>query len=64
MFNIPRVISWNKSPRHPRLPLCPICSESVALENGKADENGKAIHEECYLLKIGLKAATRPPSEA
>lgn len=58
--NILRLIFRNKSPVYPRLPICPICSEFVALESSKADENGKAIHEECYLLKIGLKAATTP----
>ena len=32
------------------LPLCPVCHAPVALEVAKTDENGRAIHEECYVL--------------
>lgn len=63
MLNIPRLISWNKTPLRPKLPICAICNESIALESSKTDEDGTPIHEECYLLKIGLKAATSPPSK-
>jgi hypothetical protein len=28
--------------------LCPLCHEPVNLENSKADEDGQAIHEDCY----------------
>jgi len=35
-----------------RLPRCPICNEAVEIETSKTDENGKAIHEECYVAKI------------
>lgn len=62
MPNIPRLIAWNKFPFGPKLPICLICREPVALESGKIDENGRPIHEECYLLKIELKAATTPQS--
>ena len=31
---------------------CPICHESVKLETAKCDEDGKAIHEACYLQKL------------
>ena len=60
MLNMSRLISLKKSRFRLMLPICPICSEFVDLENGKTDENGKAIHEECYLVKIGLKTATKP----
>lgn len=33
-------------------PECVICNDSVRLEECKADENGQAIHEECYVSKI------------
>jgi hypothetical protein len=33
-------------------PVCVICRESVKLEECKADENGRAVHEECYVSKI------------
>jgi hypothetical protein len=34
------------------LPLCSICNAPVPLESAKTDENGEAIHEECYTLKV------------
>jgi len=43
-------------------PLCPICNKSVDLKDAKADENGFAIHEECYVLKVRLEnTATLSP---
>jgi len=32
----------------PRLPICRICWEPVELETSKTNENGQAIHEECF----------------
>jgi len=40
--------------------ICNICSKPVKIETSKTDEHGKAVHEGCYLLKIGVK---RPPSK-
>jgi anti-sigma regulatory factor (Ser/Thr protein kinase) len=34
------------------LPGCSICNSPVPLETSKTDENGQAVHEECYLLKV------------
>lgn len=56
----PYLVSSHKSSVRPKLPVCPICRESVALEISKADEDGNAIHEQCYVLRIGLKATTTP----
>jgi hypothetical protein len=36
---------------------CSICDKPVALETAKTDEVGRAAHEECCLLKLGIKAA-------
>jgi hypothetical protein len=33
-------------------PICAICSEPVNLKTAKTDENGQAVHEECYLRKL------------
>jgi hypothetical protein len=44
-------------PRHEN-PLCCICDKPVPLESSKGDEYGRAIHEECYLLKLRLQKAT------
>lgn len=32
--------------------LCPICNKLVNVESAKTDEDGHAIHEACYVLKI------------
>jgi len=37
--------------------LCPICGKAVVLETAKTDEHGKAIHDDCYLLKLRLRQA-------
>jgi len=34
---------------------CSLCGKRVAIETAKTDEVGQAVHEECYLLKIGVK---------
>jgi hypothetical protein len=33
-------------------PACRICGEPVNLQIAKSDEDGKAVHEECYVLKV------------
>ena len=35
---------------------CPICNEPVSLETSKTDEDGQAIHEECYASKVCTKS--------
>jgi len=40
------------------LTRCTLCDNPVPLDSSKADENGKAMHEECYTLKLQLKRAT------
>jgi hypothetical protein len=35
-----------------RLPDCCICTNPVSLETSKTDENGQAVHEDCYVLKL------------
>ena len=41
--------------------FCPICNNPVAMESAKTDENGHAVHEDCYVLKIKLEKATADP---
>lgn len=36
---------------------CVLCNNPVPLGNSKTDEDGKAVHEECYLLRMRLKRA-------
>jgi hypothetical protein len=42
------------------LPICHICNKPVALELARADEQGRIVHEECYLLKIRSVIPTKP----
>jgi anti-sigma regulatory factor (Ser/Thr protein kinase) len=34
------------------LPACCICNSPVLLETNKTDEDGQAVHEDCYVLKL------------
>jgi hypothetical protein len=47
-------------PDEPVLARCFLCDRPVPLEASKTDENGKAVHEECYWLKIRLREASTP----
>jgi hypothetical protein len=38
-----------------RAPICSICNAPVLLDSAKTDEDGAAIHEACYLVKIGVR---------
>lgn len=42
------------------LARCQVCDEPVPLEASKTDENGKAVHEECYAIKVRLRQTTTP----
>jgi hypothetical protein len=45
---VPRGTQW--------LPSCGICNDPVPLETSKTDEYGQAVHEECYVLNLSLRA--------
>jgi hypothetical protein len=32
-------------------PVCTVCTRPISLETSKTNENGKAVHEECYVRK-------------
>ena len=36
---------------------CSICNQPVALEIAKTDDSGQAVHEECYVLKLGVESS-------
>jgi hypothetical protein len=42
----------------PSIKICWICGRAVPLENGKTDEHGNIVHEECYAARLLLNAAT------
>jgi hypothetical protein len=39
---------------------CSICNQPVALEIAKTDDSGQAVHEECYVLKLGVESHLSP----
>jgi hypothetical protein len=41
--------------KHTFAPPCALCNQPVPLEDSKTDEHGLAIHEVCYLLKLGFQ---------
>ena len=41
-----------KFKRTPSPLLCQICGKTVAVETSKTDEDGRAIHEDCYVLEV------------
>ena len=45
-----------------RLPMCSVCQQPVALETAKTDEDGHAIHEDCYFARFRRDAAPVPGS--
>lgn len=53
-------MTLHSSFEHPSSTLpCRICGKPVALDTAKADGDGKAIHDECYALKVKLEQASR-----
>ena len=43
--------------------FCWICGRVVSLENGKTDEHGHIVHEECYAARMRLEHAVRARTE-
>ena len=50
--------------RKPRLPNCSICNEQVELETANTDEDGKAVHEDCYVQEMMRLKEITPPTKA
>ena len=52
------VEEWNATHKN-SLP-CVVCGKLVEIDRCKTDENGKAVHEQCYLRRTaGAKGARR-----
>ncbi len=41
---------------------CALCDEPVDLRTAKTDEDGQAVHEECYLLRMQMNGSIPPPA--
>jgi hypothetical protein len=37
-----------------RDPICSLCNLPVPLNRAKTDEDGSAVHEGCYVIKVGV----------
>ena len=57
LSGIPKEFLHSVSPSK-QSPVCPICQTPVPLEIAKTDEDGVAIHEQCYILKVKLNGAS------
>ena len=44
-----------------RGPLCNICNKPLELDVAVTDRDGKAVHEECYVLRLRLQDAWKLP---
>jgi hypothetical protein len=40
--------------------LCSACHKPVSLESAKTDADGKAIHDDCYLLSVNRTQTSYP----
>jgi hypothetical protein len=47
--------------RQPYCPDCSICSNPVDLTTAKTDDHGHTVHEECYVVKLGLQLTRNRP---
>ena len=48
----PELPSTHNSAGRMDTPICFVCKQPVRLEYAKTDENGKAVHEDCYLQHL------------
>ena len=44
-------------PKQGTVVVCWLCNKEVPLETATTDENGRVMHEECYVLRLHLKQA-------
>ena len=54
VIGLPVTITGNRRAREVYLPDCSLCNKPVDLTTAKTDGNGRAVHEECYLLNLSL----------
>jgi hypothetical protein len=56
-------LSSQNVPQKSKVPLiCAICGKPVAVETSKTDDDGKAIHEDCYVKSLKVEHAGRDGS--
>jgi hypothetical protein len=45
----------------PQLPICSICNKPVEPDIAVTDQDGKPVHEECYVLKLRQEDTKKKP---
>ena len=53
---MPKILEFIPKPQ-----TCNICNKPVEPAVAVTDQDGKPVHEECYVLKMRLKEAREPP---
>ena len=44
--------------------ICHLCNKTIPVEQAKTDENGKAVHETCYVAKVRMTQVRDDGSES
>jgi hypothetical protein len=58
-----RVLNASNRVKYKPMPIldplikCAICGKPISLEQSKVSEDGKPVHEQCYLAKVRLEKA-------
>jgi hypothetical protein len=47
---------------NPKPQICSICNKPVEPTIAVTDQDGKPVHEECYVLKVRQEDAKKPPT--
>jgi hypothetical protein len=55
---MPNVLQFTPKPQ---LPLCSICNKPVDPKIAVTRQDGKPVHEECYVLMVRQQDAKKPP---
>ena len=55
---------YNNSVISLQSPICSICNLPVPLNDAKTDEDGNAVHENCYLIKLGVRETVSSRAKA
>jgi hypothetical protein len=43
----------------PYLPICPLFDKPVALETSQRNKDGKAVHEDCHVIRVAAPRAKK-----
>jgi hypothetical protein len=61
VISVPFAVEVRKMMPSTSQPQCWICSQPCQLEDCKIDEEGHAVHDECYAAKLALEKGSQSP---